>query len=88
MNELEKHNKAVAKFNRFADKAKQDPDYKAILDFATNDFFKKRPEYRKREIAGAYARIERNCCNVEDLQEVMDYWKAARRAFIRANGKR
>ena len=84
----ERYNKAVAEFNKLGKKAKQDPDYKAIQDFATNDFFKKQPEYRKREIAGAYARIERNCCNVEDLQEVMDYWKAARWAFIRANGKR
>lgn len=88
MTELEKHNKAVAKFNRFAAKTQQDPDYKAIKDFATNDFFKKQPEYRKRELAEAYARIELNRCNIEDLQEIMDYWKAARRAFIRANGKR
>lgn len=78
--------RSIQEYNDFAQEATKEPDYLKIKDFALNAYFASMDKARKKEVAGAYARLERSVVSPDELFTVMEYYAEARNAF-RKSGK-
>ena len=75
------YSESIRKYNAFADRAMSEPEYESVKDYALNAYFKKQEPARKEEVAGAYARLERNYASSYDLRTIMDYYQGAEKDY-------
>lgn len=82
------HNENVLRYNEFARKQMEDPNFKAIQSYAINDYFSSRDKHDQEIIAGAYSRIQNNAGSPTDTMIIRDYFTAAKNAYNRAHGSK
>lgn len=72
---------AVNAYNEFAKKEFAEPDFKAIQNFATNEFFEQLSPFEKNTIANAYVRVERQVASPAEVYTVQNYYERAKAAY-------
>lgn len=85
---LNEHTAAINTYNEFASKEFKEPDYKAIQNFAINDFFTQQPQNIQRIIANSYLSVERQTASPAEMLNVLMYYEKAKAAYRFQNGRR
>ena len=86
---LNEHTAAVNTYNEFAQKEFAEPDFKAIQEFATNEFFEGLTPSEQKILANSYIRVERQTASPAEMLVVKNYYQQAKAAFrARGNGKK
>lgn len=87
------HNENVMAYNKFAQEQMQDPDFEAIKDFATQEYFSSLGKdddgkILQRAVSEAYARIENNRGSLQDTVLIRRFFTDAKNEYRRthANG--
>ena len=75
------HLEAIKTYNEFAAKEFAEPDFKAIQNFATNEFFTQLPPNEQKIVANAYLRIERQIASPAEMMVVKNYFGQAKAAY-------
>lgn len=85
---IAEHNQAVLDYNSFAQKEFKDPEYKNIMQYATNEYFEKETgQTEQGVIAAAYSRIERNTASPQDIALIKRYYTDAKNSYMARYGK-
>lgn len=80
------HQASVEDYNNFAQQEMSSPDFKNIVDYATNSYFENGiSKAEQPAIAAAYSRIERNVASPGDIALVKRYFTDAKNAYYREN---
>lgn len=83
---LDQHNASVADYNDFARQEMSQPDFKDVVDYATNTYFETGiSKVEQPAIAVAYNRIERNVASPGDIALIKRYFTDAKNAYRRTN---
>lgn len=83
---LQRHEALVKDYNEFAQAEMNEPDYQAVMNYATNDFFENGiSKADQPAIAEAYARIEKNVASPGDIALIKRYYKDAKAAYRSAH---
>ena len=82
---LNEHTAAINTYNEFAAKEFKEPDFKAIQNFATNDFFSQQPQSVQQIVANAYLRVERQTASPAEMLVVKNYYEQAKAAYRSSN---
>ena len=86
---MNEHTAAVNTYNEFAQKEFAEPDFKAIQEFATNEFFEGLTPSEQKILANSYIRVERQTASPAEMLVVKNYYQQAKAAFrARGNGKK
>lgn len=80
------HAAAVKTYNEFVQKELKEPDFQAIQQFATNDFFNQLQPYEQAVIAQSYVRVERQIASPAEMLIVKNYYDRAKAAY-RSRGR-
>ena len=85
---IAQHNQAVLDYNSFAQKEFKDPEYKNIMQYATNEYFEKETgQTEQGVIAAAYSRIEHNTASPQDIALIKRYYTDAKNSYMARYGK-
>ena len=85
---IAEHNQAVLDYNSFAQKEFKDPEYKNIMQYATNEYFEKETgQTEQGVIAAAYSRIEHNTASPQDIALIKRYYTDAKNSYMARYGK-
>lgn len=85
---IAEHNQAVLDYNSFAQKEFKDPEYKNIMQYATNEYFEKETGHTEQGvIAAAYSRIEHNTASPQDIALIKRYYTDAKNSYMARYGK-
>lgn len=84
---VEAKERAVVEYNAFATSEMTKPDYPEVMQFATNEYYKRKSPTEQYGIAVAYSRIENNIATPAEIVLVIKYYTAARKAFRREKAK-
>lgn len=82
------HMAAVNTYNEFVKKEFAEPDFQAIQQFATNDFFNQLKPYEQAVIAQSYVRVERQIASPAEMMVVKDYYERAKAAYRSRSGRK
>lgn len=82
------HMAAVNTYNEFVKKEFAEPDFQAIQQFATNDFFNQLKPYEQAVIAQSYVRVERQIASPAEMMVVKDYYERAKAAYRSRGGRK
>lgn len=82
------HMAAVNTYNEFVKKEFAEPDFQAIQQFATNDFFNQLKPYEQAVIAQSYVRVERQIASPAEMMVVKDYYERAKAAYRSRGAKK
>ena len=86
---LNEHNAAISTYNEFAQKEFAEPDFKAIQQFATNEFFEGLTPNEQKILANSYIRVEHQTASPAEMLVVKNYYERAKAAFrARGNSKK
>lgn len=75
------HAAAIQTYNEFAQKQFAEPDFQAVQNFATNEFFEQLPPDEQRIVANSYVRIERQTASPAEMMVVKNYFERAQAAY-------
>lgn len=78
---------AINNYNEFAQKEMAEPDYQAVMTFATNDFFQAMPPNEQQILANSYLHVERNLASPAEFLVVKNYYERAKAAYRGRNAK-
>jgi hypothetical protein len=78
---LKIHEASVNSFNAFAAEQQKDPDFMAIKDYATNEFYESLPASKQEIIRLANARVENKTASPAEIQLIQDYFLQAKRSY-------
>lgn len=81
------HTVAMNSYNEFVKKEFAEPDFKAIQNFATNDFFEQLQPDEQKIIASSYMRVERQTASPAEILVVKKYYERAKAAYRSRNAK-
>ena len=77
---------SINNYNDYVRRQFAEPDYKNILEFATNEFFESLPQSEQRSLAESYLRVEGQNPLPSDVMSVKNYFELAKIAYrTRAN---
>ena len=65
----------------------KEPDFKAVQNYATNEFFSQLSPDEQRIVASSYLRIERQTASPAEMLVVKNYFERAKAAYRGRNGK-
>lgn len=75
-------------YNEFVQKEITEPDFKAIQNFATNEYFEKLNPNEKQIIANSYLKVERQIATPAEILVVKNYYERAKSAYRTRNAKK
>lgn len=75
------HAAAINAYNQFAQKAFAEPDFQAIQQFATNEYFEQLQPDEQKIIANSYIRVERQLASPAEMLVVKNYFEQAKAAY-------
>lgn len=78
---FDNHTAAVNTYNEFVQKEFAEPDFQAIQQFATNDFFEQLNPHEQKIIANSYLRVERQLASPAEMLVVKNYYERAKAAY-------
>jgi len=79
--DVKKKQMLISVYNQFATREQSSEAYVKVRDFAIN-YLHSKPLTEQREIANAYARIERQACSAEDILLIIEYYTEAKGEYI------
>lgn len=82
------HNAAVNTYNEFAQKEFKEPDFQAIQQYATNEFFNALSPNEQKILANSYLRVERQTASPAEMLVVKNYYEKAKASFRSRNAKK
>lgn len=82
------HMAAVNTYNEFVKKEFAEPDFKAIQQFATNEYFNQLKPYEQAVIAQSYVRVERQIASPAEMMVVAKYYEQAKAAYRSRGGRK
>lgn len=77
----EAHTASIRDYNDFAAREFAEPDFQAIQQFATNEFFEQLPPNEKQIVAQSYLHIERQTASPAEMLNIKNFFRAAKLAF-------
>ena len=80
------HTAAVNTYNEFVQKEFKEPDFQAIQQFATNEYFNQLKPYEQAVIAQSYVRVERQIASPAEMMIVKNYYDRAKAAYRSRGG--
>ena len=75
------HRAAIDIYNQFAQKEMAEPDFGAIQNFATTEFFEQLSPNEKQIVANSYLHIERQIASPAEMLVVKNYYERAKAAY-------
>lgn len=78
----------MSTYNALVQKEFKEPDFKAIQNFAINEFFEQLSPIEKKAVANSYLHIERQIASPAEMFVVKNYYEKAKAAYRNSRGKK
>lgn len=78
---LENHQEGVQEYKAFAQKVVAEPDFEAVKNFATREFFEQLSPFERKTLASAYIQVEQQTASPSEIMCIKRYYEQARAAY-------